>query len=80
MGPPNPRRLKFGSERNDKQHAKRSVSCPRPDRAFQACGVDPMHVLENHQHRILDATAPPLRSERFQCSLSALLRVSSSVG
>ena len=46
----------------------------RPTEHFQARGVDPMRILEDHQHRILPRQRLDLRSERFQRSLPALLR------
>ena len=52
----------------------------RPTERFQARGVDPMHILENHQHRIGARQRLDLQIERFQCSLPPLLRVSSSAG
>ena len=80
MRPSDPRRLELRSERHDQQHAKGCDPVHGPTERFQARGVDPMRILENHQHRIGARQRLHLCSERFQRSLPALLRVRSSVG
>ena len=45
-----------------------------PTKQFQARGVGPMRILEDHQHRTLARQRLDLGNERFHRSLSALLR------
>ena len=73
--PSDPGRLELWPERHDQQHAEglRIRSTTRPN-SFQARGVGPMRILEDHQHRILPRQRLHLRNERFQRSLPALLR------
>ncbi len=53
MRPSDPGRLEFRPERHDQQHAKCRNPVHRPTEHFQARGVGPMRILEDHQHRIL---------------------------
>ena len=78
--PSNPRRIELGTVRHNQQHRKGSNPINGSTERFQACRVDPMRVLEDHQHRILTRQCLHLRGERFQGFLPALLRVSSSAG
>ena len=69
-----PGRLEFRPERHDQQHAKGPNPVHDPTEHFQARGVGPMRILEDHQHRTLACQGLHLRNERFQRSLPALLR------
>ena len=71
--PSDPGRLEFRPEGHDQQHGKGSNPVHRPTKRFQARGVGPMRILEDHQHRILPRQRFHLGSERFQRSLSPLL-------
>ena len=72
--PPNPRRFELWPERRDQQHAKTRDPVDRPTERFQAGGVGPMRVLEDHQHRTGACQRFHLRNERLQRSLPALWR------
>ena len=74
MRPSNPRRVELGAESYDEQHRKGFNSVHRPTERFQARGVDPMRILEDHQHRLLSSQSRELCRQGFQRSLSALLR------
>ena len=50
MRPSNPRRLKLWPVRNDQQNAKGSYPVHGATERFKARGVDPMRILEDHQH------------------------------
>ena len=73
-GPTNPRRFELGSVRDNQQNPKSSQPVYRPTKRLKACRVDPMHILENHQHRIRSRQCLHLRSKCFYGSLSSLLR------
>ena len=47
--PSDPGRIEFRPERHDKQHAKGRDPVHRPTERFQARGVAPMRILEDHQ-------------------------------
>jgi hypothetical protein len=49
--PSDPRRVEFRPERHDQQHRKGRDPVHCPTQRFQACGVGPMRILEDHQHR-----------------------------
>src|SRR5262245_19545790 len=70
----NPGRIKFRPERYDKQYAKILNPVYDPSEQFQDRGVYPMYILKDHQHWILPCQGLHLGNERFQRSLSALLR------
>ena len=57
--PSDPGRLEFRPERHDQQHAKGLIRSTDPTEHFQARGVGPMRILEDHQHRTLSAPALP---------------------
>ena len=78
--PSNPRRLKFRAVCNDQQHAKGSYPLYGSTKRFEACRINPMYVLEDHQDRMLGCQSRKLCGQRFQRSLSALLWGSSSAG
>jgi hypothetical protein len=48
-----PGRLEVRSVRHEQQHAKRPNPVHHPTEQFQARGVSPMHILKDHEHRIL---------------------------
>ena len=72
--PSDPGRLEFRPERHDQQHAKARDPVHHPAERFQAGGVGPMRILEDHQHRILARQRLHLRNQRLQRSLPALRR------
>ena len=45
--------VELGAESYDEQHRKGFNSVHRPTERFQARGVGPMRILEDHQHRLL---------------------------
>ena len=47
-----PRRFKLRPEGHNQQRAKASDLIHGTTKRFQACGVDPMRILKDHQHRI----------------------------
>ena len=53
MRPSSPRRVELGAESYDEQRRKGFNSVHVLTEHFQACGVGPMRILEDHQHRIL---------------------------
>ena len=57
--PSDPGRLEFRPERHDQQHAKSANPVHHPTERFQARRVDPMRILEDHQHRTCASPAPP---------------------
>ena len=65
MRPSDPGRLELRPERHDQQHAKGPNPVHGPTEHFQARGVSPMRILEDHQHRIL------LRDSASICAMSA---------
>src|SRR5580693_1084678 len=69
-----PRRVELGAERHDEQRRKRFNPVHGPAEHLQARGVDPVQVLEDHQHRLLACQPRELRHQRFQRSLPSLLR------
>ena len=70
----NPRRLELRPEGDDQQHAKGWYPVHDPTKRFEARGVDPMRILEDHQHRIVTRQGLDLRNERFERFLPPLLR------
>jgi hypothetical protein len=52
IGPTNPRRLELRSIGDIEQHPECSQSIHRTPNRFQARWVNPVHILENHQHRL----------------------------
>ena len=65
--------IELWSKRHEKQHRKGPYPINYPTKHFQARGVGPMRILEDHQHRTLVRQGLHLGNERFQSSLSALL-------
>jgi len=72
--PSNPGRVEFRPERYDQQRTEVSNPVHNPAERFQAGGVGPMRILEDHQHRALSCQRVHLRNERLKCSLPALRR------
>ena len=69
-----PGRRKFRPERNKQQNAETCNPVDYSTERFQARGVGPMRILEDHQNGILPRQRFHLRDERLQSSLSALFR------
>ena len=75
MRPSDPRRREFRPERYDQQHPKVANPVHRPAERFQARGVGPMGILEDHQHRLSSWPMPPVvQSSASSVLLPALLR------
>ena len=72
--PSSPRRVELGAESYNEQHRKGFNSVNRPTERFQARGVGPMRILEDHQHRISACQPRKLCGQGFQRSLPALFR------
>ena len=70
----NPRRIELGAKSYDEQRRKGLNSIHGPTERFQARGVGPMRVLEDHQHWLLACQSDKLCGQGFQRFLSALLR------
>jgi hypothetical protein len=49
----------------DEQHAKGRDPVHRPTEHFQARWIDPVRILDDHQHRILACPSRDLRHQRF---------------
>src|SRR5262245_54500580 len=75
-----PGRVKLWPERYNEQRAKGPNPVNNPTEHFQARGVGPMRILEDHQHRSSACEGLDLRDEGFQRSLSALQRVQRESG
>ena len=69
-----PRCVELGAESYDQQHVKGCDPVHRPAEHFQARRIDPMRILEDHQHRIVACQSRKLRHQRFERSLPALFR------
>ena len=50
---------------NNQQHAKCRNAVHHPTEQFQARGIGPMRILEDHQHRILACQGLHLRKPRY---------------
>ena len=64
--PSDPWRLELRPERYDQQHTKGRDPIHDPTQQFEARGIGPMSILENHQNRILACKGPDLYSKGFQ--------------
>jgi hypothetical protein len=51
VGATDPGWIEFRPERHDQQHARGPSLVHSPTERFQARRVDPLHILEDHQHR-----------------------------
>ena len=60
-----PGRIKIRPECHDQQHTKAANPVHDATKHFQARGVGPMRILEDHQHRISPCQRFHLRNERF---------------
>ena len=68
----NPRRVELRPKRYDQQHRKGLNPIHGPTERFQARGVGPMRILEDHQHRLLDReSSQVVRSELPAFSVGA---------
>ena len=74
VGLPGPRREEFRPEAYDQQRAKRPDAVHDAVQRFEARGVRPLRVLEDHQHRVDASSRLQLRHERLQGSLPAQRR------
>ena len=57
--PSDPGRLELWTERHNQQHRKGANPIDDPTERFQARGVGPVRILEDHQQRDFAATMPP---------------------
>jgi hypothetical protein len=73
MGPTNPRGLELRSISDNQQHPECSQPIYRAPNPFEARWVNPMRVLENHQHRLGLRQRLQLRGKRLQCLMPPLL-------
>ena len=80
VGSSNPRRLELRSVGDNQQHPKCSQPVHCATERFQARWVDPMHVLENHQHRIGRDSASSCAVSASSVFCRRCCGVSSSVG
>ena len=71
--PSDPGRLELWPERHDQQHAEARYPVNNPTEQFEAGGVGPMRILEDHQNCILPSQSFQLGNERGPRSLSTLL-------
>ena len=62
-----PGRLELGPERHDQQYRQAADAIDGQVEQFARGRVDPMRVLENHQHRLLARQTFELADQRFQC-------------
>jgi hypothetical protein len=73
IGLSDPGRTKFRPERHDQQHRKGLDPSHHPTDDFQTRGVDPMRILDDHQHGIFASSGHELRHKCFQRSFPAAL-------
>src|SRR5580704_8124763 len=71
---PYPRRYELRAKSYDKQYLEGRYPIYRPTEHFQAGRINPMRILENHQHWIVVRQPDDLRDQRFERSLPALFR------
>src|ERR1700730_8434805 len=69
-----PRCVQLWAESYDEQHVKGCDPVHRPAEHFEALRIDPMRILEDHQHGILACQSRELRHQCFERSLPALFR------
>jgi hypothetical protein len=69
-----PGHLELRAERHYQQHAQAAHALDGEVEQFARGRVDPMRVLENHDHRLLARQAHELVEERFQCPFLLALR------
>ena len=74
MRPTNPRRIELRTVSDYEQRRNRLNSIDGATEHFQSCGIDPMGVLDDHQHWLCLPSRQSGVNERLQRSLSALLR------
>src|SRR5262249_31497154 len=51
VGATDPRWIELRTERHDQKQAHAPNLVHSPTKRFQACRVDPLHILKDHQHR-----------------------------
>jgi hypothetical protein len=69
----NPRRVELRAESYDEQRRKSFNAIHRSVERLKTRRIDPMHILEDHQHRAMACQSGKLCRQGFQRSLSALL-------
>ena len=69
-----PGRLELGTERHNQKHRQAAHTLYGEIKQLARRRVDPMRVLEDHQHRLLACQALDLPDQRFQCALLLALR------
>ena len=74
MGLFNPWRVELAAESDGEQHWKSLNSINSPIKRLKTRRIDPMHILENHQHRLLACQRRELWRQSFQRLCLTLLR------
>src|SRR4051812_29415809 len=69
-----PWRVELGAESYDQQRREGLNSVDGPTEHLAASRINPMHILEDHQNRLLGCQSNKLRGQGFHCSLPTLLR------
>jgi hypothetical protein len=69
-------RLELGTERHDQQHGQIADALDGEVEQFARGRIDPMRVLEDHQHRLSSCEAFELPDQRLECPLLAAARKS----
>src|SRR6476660_1095989 len=69
----NPWRAELRAESYNEQRRESFDAIHRPVERLQTRRIDPMYILEDHQHRAMDCQPGKLCRQGFQRSLSALL-------
>src|SRR6476660_1028448 len=70
----NPWRAELRAESYNEQRRESFNAIHRPVERLKTRRIDPMYILEGHQHRLLACQSRNLRCQGFQRSLSALFR------
>jgi hypothetical protein len=71
--PSDPGRVELWTERDNQQHTQGPKAVNDPADSFEARGIHPMRVLDDHQHRILPGQRLHLANKRFEGFLPTLL-------
>ena len=69
-----PRRLKLGTEHRQQQHRPVRDPIYHAVQQFTRTWVDPVKVIEHHQHRLLPGKTFNLPQQRLECLLLLALR------
>ena len=64
-----PGRLELGAERHDQQHRQAAHALDGEVEQLARGRVDPMRVLEDHEHRLLAGQTFELPDQRLECPL-----------